>query len=126
MSRMLAPRDRQVICKLAAEWLVQGAVTVGYGANRQAFAELLNDALATEIVNTLRYRRDGFMAVGMHSIRVTHALRRCSDNARRHAEALAQRIVELGGAPDFAPELLPARNHSEYREGSSLQEMSST
>lgn len=117
MSRMLSPRDRQVICKLAAEWLMQGAVTVGYGADRQAFVELLDDALATGMVNTLRYRRDGFMTAGMHLIRVAHALRRCSDNTRRHADALAQRIVEVGGAFDFAPESLPARSHSEYRGG---------
>ncbi|MEJ2767470.1 ferritin-like domain-containing protein [Mycetohabitans sp. B46] len=119
---MSSLRDIQAIRKLAAERFEQGATTVGYVADRQAVAELLNDALATETVNALRYRRDGFMAAGMHLIRVAHALRQCSDDAWRYAAALAQRIVELSGIPDFAPESLPARSHPEHREGASLQE----
>jgi len=98
--------DVQKIRDQARKHMSDGAVTQTYGADRQAVLKLLNDALATEIVCTLRYKRHHFMAKGINS------------------EAVAAEFAEqLGGEPDFAPDGLKTRSHSEYREGENLTDM---
>jgi bacterioferritin len=100
-----------------------GAVTAGYGADRTVVLQRLNDALATELVCLLRYRRHHFMARGIHSQAVATEFLTHSDEEQGHADLLAERIVQLGGEPDFAPASLAARSHAEYVEGTSLNSM---
>ncbi|PLZ02612.1 bacterioferritin [Burkholderia sp. WAC0059] len=100
-----------------------GPITPGYGADRETVLKLLNDALATELVCTLRYRRHYFMARGIESEAVAAEFAEHAAEEQQHADKLAARIVQLGGAPDFAPESLARRAHSEYREGTDLADM---
>ncbi|GLU33782.1 ferritin-like domain-containing protein [Trinickia caryophylli] len=115
--------DVQEIRKRAREHISEGAVTAGYQADRDTVLKLLNDALATEIVCTLRYRRHYFMAKGIHSTGVADEFLEHSNEERDHADQLAERIVQLGGEPNFSPEGLLTRSHAEYVEGKSLVEM---
>ena len=85
--------------------------------------KLLNDSLATEIVCVLRYRRHHFMARGIHSQSVAQEFLDHSNEEQGHADQIAERIVQLGGAPDFAPDGLSSRSHAEYVEGDSLASM---
>lgn len=100
-----------------------GAVTAGYAADRLRVIGLLNDALATEIVCVLRYRRHHFMARGIHAQSIAGEFLVHSNEEQGHADRLAERIVQLGGEPDFAPASLTARSHAEYVPGESLVEM---
>jgi bacterioferritin len=101
----------------------EGAVTAGYGADRVAVLEKLNDALATEIVCVLRYRRHHFMARGLSSKSVADEFLAHSNEEQGHADQLAARIVQLGGEPDFSPSSLVGRSHAEYVEGATLVDM---
>lgn len=107
----------------ARKHIDEGAVTEGYKADRETVLKLLNDALATEIVCTLRYKRHFFMAKGINSEGVATEFAEHAAEEQGHADKLAERIVQLGGEPDFAPEGLASRSHSQYAEGASLTEM---
>jgi len=98
----------------------QGAVTTGYAAERETVIELLNRALATEIVCVLRYKRHYFMAAGIHAAPVAAQFLEHANEEMHHADALAKRIVELRGKPDFSPDGLSQRSYAEYVEGSNL------
>ncbi|MGN6319483.1 ferritin-like domain-containing protein [Trinickia sp.] len=115
--------DVQAIRKRAREHIEEGAVTAGYQADREAVLKLLNDALATEIVCTLRYRRHYFMAKGIHSKGIADEFLQHSNEEQQHADQIAERIVQLGGEPNFSPEGLLTRSHAEYVEGASLVDM---
>ncbi|RDU97789.1 ferritin-like domain-containing protein [Trinickia dinghuensis] len=115
--------DVQAIRKRAREHIEEGAVTAGYQADRAAVLKLLNDALATEIVCTLRYRRHYFMAKGIHSKAIADEFLQHSNEEQQHADQLAERIVQLGGEPNFSPDGLLTRSHAEYVEGKSLVDM---
>ena len=115
--------DVQAIRKRAREHIEEGAVTAGYQADRAAVLKLLNDALATEIVCTLRYRRHYFMAKGIHSKSIADEFLAHSNEEQGHADMLAERIVQLGGEPNFSPDGLLSRSHAEYVEGTSLVDM---
>jgi bacterioferritin len=115
--------DVQAIRKRAREHIEEGAVTAGYQADRDTVLKLLNDALATEIVCTLRYRRHYFMAKGIHSKSIADEFLQHSNEEQGHADQLAERIVQLGGEPNFSPDGLLSRSHAEYREGTSLVDM---
>ncbi|EGF33450.1 putative bacterioferritin [Oxalobacteraceae bacterium IMCC9480] len=84
---------------------------------------MLNDALATELVCVLRYKRHHFMAEGIHASAVAAEFLDHANEESGHADRLAKRIVQLGGAPDFSPDSLSARSHAEYVEGSTLEDM---
>ena len=115
--------DVQAIRKRAREHIEEGAVTAGYQADRATVLKLLNDALATEIVCTLRYRRHYFMAKGIHSKSIADEFLVHSNEEQGHADMLAERIVQLGGEPNFSPDGLLSRSHAEYVEGTSLVDM---
>ena len=103
--------------------LDQGPVTPGYPANRETVLKLLNDALATELVCVLRYKRHHFMAKGIESESVAAEFLQHANEEQQHADMLAARIVQLGGEPDFSPATLLGRSHSEYKEGTDLRDM---
>jgi bacterioferritin len=115
--------DVPTLRKRARQHIEEGAVTSGYGADREAVLKLLNDALATEIVCVLRYRRHHFMARGIHSKGVAEEFLAHSNEEQGHADQLAERIVQLGGEPDFSPQSLARRSHAEYVAGTTLIEM---
>ena len=115
--------DVQAIRKRAREHIEEGAVTAGYQADRETVLKLLNDALATEIVCTLRYRRHYFMAKGIHSKAIADEFLQHSNEEQQHADQLAERIVQLGGEPNFSPDGLLTRSHAEYVEGTTLVDM---
>ena len=115
--------DIQTLRKRAREHITQGAVTPGYNADRDVVIKLLNEALATEIVCVLRYKRHFFMASGINAQSVAQEFLQHATDEQAHADQIAQRIVQLGGAPNFSPEGLSTRSHSEYGEGGSLVDM---
>ena len=100
-----------------------GAVTAGYNADRVEVLKQLNEALATELVCVLRYRRHYFMARGIHARGVAEEFLAHSNEELGHADSLAARIVQLGGEPNFAPNELAGSSHAEYVAGDSLSSM---
>ena len=100
-----------------------GAVTEGYKANRITVIKLLNEALATELVCVLRYKRHHFMATGINAQGVAAEFLQHAGDEQGHADLIAQRIVQLDGEPNFSPAELASRSHSEYIEGESLINM---
>jgi bacterioferritin len=115
--------DIQEIRRRAREHVEKGAVTPDYRADLNTALKLLNEALATEIVCTLRYRRHYFMASGIHREGVADEFKQHADEEQEHADQLAERIRQLGGEPDFNPEGLLTRSHAQYVEGESLVDM---
>ena len=115
--------DVTVLRERARDHVERGAVTTDYGADRNAVVELLNEALATEIVCVLRYKRHYYMAQGPHSNAARQEFAEHAAAELAHADRLAERIIQLGGAPDFSPDGLAERSHAEYVEGHSLREM---
>jgi bacterioferritin len=107
----------------AREHLENGAVTTDYRADRKQVLRLLNEALATEIVCWLRYRRHYFMAKGIHAEVAAAEFLEHSNQEAGHADLLAARIVQLRGQPDFSPDGMAARSHAEYVAGETLKEM---
>lgn len=104
--------------------LDRGAVTPSYyGAWREDVIKLLNDALATEIVCTLRYKRHHFTAKGLDSPKIAEEFLVHANEETAHADLIAERIVQLGGEPDFSPTTLLSRSHAEYNEALDLQAM---
>lgn len=100
-----------------------GAVTSGYAADRKVIIKLLNEALATELVCVLRYKRHYFMAKGIHSESIKAEFLQHANEEMAHADRLAKRITELGGEPDFSPDGLSKRSHAEYVAGDTLSAM---
>jgi bacterioferritin len=112
--------DVKTLRSQARKHIEEGAVTAGYSADRTKVLRLLNEALATEIVCVLRYRRHYFMARGIHSKSIADEFLTHSNEEQGHADQVAERIVQLGGEPDFAPDGLTSRSHAEYVAGKSL------
>ncbi|MET1081821.1 MAG: ferritin-like domain-containing protein [Burkholderiales bacterium] len=115
--------DVQTLRTRARQHIDDGAGTVGYSADRETVLKLLNDSLATEIVCVLRYRRHHFMAKGIQSKSIADEFLVHSNEEQGHADEIADRIVQLGGEPNFAPDGLVSRSHAEYVEGESLVDM---
>ena len=115
--------DVETIRQRARQNIDAGAVTPSYSADREAVIRLLNDALATEVVCYLRYKRHYFMADGIHAEAVSAEFLEHATQEQEHADRIAERIVQLGGAPDFSPDSLTARSHAQYVEGTSLADM---
>ena len=115
--------DIKTLRERARLHIENGAVTEGYSADRETVVKLLNEALATEIVCVLRYKRHYFMATGIHAESVAAEFLEHANDEQGHADQIAARIVQLGGAPNFNPEGLLTRSHAEYVEGETLQDM---
>ncbi len=115
--------DIKTLRERARKHIENGAVTEGYNADRDTVVKLLNEALATEIVCVLRYKRHYFMATGIHAESVAAEFLQHANDEQGHADQIAQRIVQLGGEPNFSPEGLLTRSHAEYVEGETLNEM---
>jgi bacterioferritin len=115
--------DVQTLRKDARRHIEEGAVTQGYSADRDRVLKMLNDALATELVCVLRYRHDHFVARGLRAKIAADEFLEHAQQEQEHADMLAERIVQLGGEPDFNPAGLADRSHSEYRLGKDLQGM---
>src|SRR5216110_1847904 len=115
--------DIATLRKRAREHIAEGAVTPGYHADRSVVVKLLNEALATEIVCTLRYKRHHYMAKGIHSQGVADEFLEHANEEQSHADRIAERIIQLDGEPDLNPEGMLSRSHSEYVEGETLTEM---
>ena len=114
--------DEEAI-KAAAQSLDDGAVTPGYGPWRDEIVRLLNDALATELVCVLRYKRHYFTADGLSSPKIKEEFLVHANEEAAHADRIAERIVQLGGEPDFSPDSLLERSHAEYDTSQDLKAM---
>lgn len=115
--------DIKAIRNRARKHIENGAVTEGYTADRSTVIKILNEALATELVCVLRYKRHYFMASGINSQPVADEFLQHANEEQQHADQIAERIVQLGGEPNFSPEGLAGRSHSEYVEGNTLRDM---
>jgi len=115
--------DIKAIRERARQNIQRGAITDSYEADRETVLRLLNDALATEIVCVLRYRRHYYMAEGLHAEAVKAEFLEHAMEEQDHADKLALRIVQLNGKPDLNPATLTKRSHAEYVEGENLVEM---
>jgi len=115
--------DVQELRRRARQHIEEGAVTDAYRGNRETVIKLLNEALATEIVCVLRYKRHYFMAQGIHAEPIAAEFLQHANEEQGHADEIANRIVQLGGAPNFNPDGLTSRSHSEYAEGTTLIDM---
>jgi bacterioferritin len=115
--------DISEIRRRARHHIEQGAVTSGYKGDRETVVRVLNEALATEIVCVLRYKRHYYMAQGIHSQAVREEFLEHATEEQSHADQIAERIIQLDGAPNLNPEGLLSRSHSEYVEGETLVDM---
>lgn len=115
--------DIAALRKRARRQLADGAVTDGYGADRQQVLRMLNEALASEIVCVLRYRRHFFMASSVVGEAIKGELLKHANEEQRHADLIAERIVQLGGEPDFDPAGIQQRAFSTYEAGDGLEHM---
>lgn len=115
--------DIKTLRERARQHIEKGAVTSGYAADRETVIGMLNEALATELVCVLRYKRHHFMAAGIHAAPVAAEFLEHAVEEMSHADLIAKRIVELKGEPNFSPDGLAARSHAEYVEGDSLKSM---
>lgn len=115
--------DIQAIRKRAREQILCGAVTQDYAGDVEQACKILNQALATEIVCTLRYTAHYFLAEGIHAEAVKEEFKEHADEEREHAELIAARIKQLGGKPNFNPQGILTRSHAEFIEGETLVDM---
>jgi len=115
--------DIKTLRERARQQIEKGAVTSGYAADCENVVKILNEALATELVCVLRYKRHYFMAAGIHAAPVAAEFLEHAAEEMSHADLIAKRIVELRGEPNFSPEGLAARSHAEYVEGDTLRHM---
>lgn len=115
--------DVEELRRRARQHIQDGAVTAGYQADKGKVVAVLNEALATEIVCVLRYKRHYFMAQGIHANAVAEEFQQHATDEQGHADRIAGRITQLGGEPNFDPEGLATRSHSQYVEGASLVDM---
>jgi len=115
--------DIKTIRARARKHIERGAITESYRADRATVVKLLNEALATEIVCVLRYRRHHFMAAGINADTVAAEFLTHANEEQQHADQIAARIVQLQGEPNFSPDGLTSRSHAEYVEGENLIDM---
>jgi len=126
-ARALAGKDHVMSVEQVRQWARDhaddGAVTPNYGGDVRVTIEILNNALAAEIVCVLRYKFHYVAACGMASDAVKNEFREHAREEQEHADRIAKRITELGGRPEMNPGTVAARSATEYREGENLVEM---
>jgi bacterioferritin len=115
--------DIQAIRQRAREHITRGAVTDTYTLDRETVLKLLNEALATELVCSLRYRAHYYLATGINAKSVAAEFQEHAEQEDEHAGWIAERITQLDGKPDFSPDGLTARCHAEYIVPDSLAAM---
>lgn len=115
--------DVKTLRRRAREHIERGAVTEGYRGDPEVVVKILNEALATELVCVLRYKRHYYMANGIHAQSVAQEFLQHANEEQGHADEIAVRIVQLGGEPNLNPEGMLTRSHSEYVEGETLVDM---
>jgi bacterioferritin len=115
--------DIETLRANARSHIEQGPVTEAYGADRSRVIAVLNEALATELVCVLRYKRHYFMAEGINAAPVAAEFLQHALEEQGHADQIAERIVQLQGEPDFNPATLTQRSHAEYVAGDDLVDM---
>lgn len=115
--------DIEQVRNRARQYIERGAVTENYKADRHTVVRILNEALATELVCVLRYKRHYYMAPGIHAQAVREEFLEHANEEQQHADQIAERITQLGGEPNFSPEGLVNRSHSQYVEGTDLVDM---
>jgi bacterioferritin len=115
--------DVQTLRDRARQHIENGAITEGYKADRETVVKILNEALATELVCVLRYKRHYYMAEGLNAKGAQEEFLEHAQQEQQHADQIADRITQLDGDPDFNPDTLTHRSHAEYKEGESLLEM---
>ncbi len=115
--------DIKTLRARARQHIEKGAVTSGYAADREQVLKMLNEALATELVCVLRYKRHYFMAAGIHAASVAAEFLEHANEEMAHGDLIAKRIIELRGEPNFSPAGLSDRSHAEYVESDSLKGM---
>jgi bacterioferritin len=116
--------DLSALRARAKEQMMKGAVTPSYPEeDRKAIVELLNTALATEIVCVLRYKRHYYATHGIRAKFVSAEFLEHANEEQAHADRIAERIVQLGEDPDLNPATLLSRAHSEYDDSTSLRSM---
>ena len=115
--------DNNTLRERARQHVENGAVTESYSADKDVVLKLLNDSLATELVCYLRYKRHYYMATGLRASVAADEFLEHAGQEQEHADRLAERIVQLGGEPDFNPDSLTERSHAEYTEGNGLRDM---
>jgi bacterioferritin len=109
--------------RAAAANIDDGAVTDGYQADREAVIAMLNDALATELLCVLRYKRHYYTVSGRGNGQVKAEFLEHAQQEQDHADSIAERIVQLNGSPNFNPSTLAARSHAEYDDSEDVQDM---
>ncbi len=115
--------DIKKIRERARKNMQEGAVTSGYKANRKAVVKVLNEVLATEIVCVLRYKRHYYTAQGMNADAARAEFLQHAGEEQQHADWVAERITQLGGEPNYNPQGLAERAHSEYDASKNLTDM---
>jgi bacterioferritin len=115
--------DVETLRKQAREEMERGPVTAAYKADVDRVIEVLNTAMATEIVCTLRYRQHHFAAKGIEAEAVAAEFLVHANEEQEHADRLAERIAQLGGTPNLDPDTLTDRSHSQYATSTDLTEM---
>ncbi len=115
--------DVQKLRENARKHIERGPLTEDYGAEQERVVKVLNEALATELVCVLRYKRHYYMAEGINSAPVAAEFLQHATEEQGHADQIAARIVQLQGEPDFNPATLVERSHAEYVPGDSLIDM---
>jgi bacterioferritin len=123
MSDDLHLSDVKTLRERARQHVENGAVTESYSANREEVLRLLNESLATELVCVLRYKRHYFMASGIKASVAAQEFLEHANQEAEHADKLAERIVQLGGEPDFNPQTLTQRSHADYNGETDLKAM---
>jgi bacterioferritin len=115
--------DVNEIRRRARKNIEKGAVTAGYTADVKRVIAVLNEVLATELVCVLRYKRHYFTASGINAQAIASEFLQHANEEQGHADSVAARIVQLDGSPNFNPEGLATRSHSQYDEKASLVDM---
>jgi bacterioferritin len=115
--------DVQTLREEARRHIEEGAVTHGYSADRDKVLQMLDEALATELVCVLRYRHDYFVARGLKAKVAADEFLEHATQELEHADMISERIMQLGGEPNFDPSTLKGRSHAEYRLGANIEEM---